>query len=292
MSLRHLLRALTLLLLPFECLGAQAPEPKGVLVIAGGGKLPEEILDAFVSASGGKDAVIGLVPTSTSEPEVFYREWKERLEKRGARFRRFDIRHRAEASLPAKLKAAEACTGFWFSGGDQNRTGDKLIGTEIHKTILRRYTEGAALGGTSAGAAIMSRIMLTGDDCHAKEKVKESWTEGRWDTAPGCYSTREGLGALRGCIVDQHFLVRTRHNRLISLIMAHPDHLGLGVDEETALVVKDGKARVIGNRHVLVLDPMAMSTDVGTFRDLRVHLLGRGQVIDLATRKVETAPVP
>ncbi len=145
--------------------------------------------------------------------------------------------------------------------------------------ILARYQAGAAVGGTSAGAAIMSRLMLTGDDRHGKEALSEF--------GPGAYKTREGMGFLPpGVIVDQHFLRRGRQNRLFSLVMEHPDHLGLGIDEATALVVKDGKATVVGDRSVMVFDPSDMALQGESFRNLRIHVLRAGAAIDLATRKV------
>ena len=125
----------------------------------------------------------------------------------------------------------------------------------------------------------MSRIMLTGDDHRGKEALSEFGS--------GAYRTREGMGFLpERVIVDQHFLRRGRENRLFSVIMEHPDHLGLGIDEATALVVKDGQARVLGERSVMVFDPSGMTMNGVSFRDLRIHVLRAGQSIDLATRKV------
>jgi len=179
------------------------------------------------------------------------------------------------------LAAAKRCTGFWFSGGDQNRVGDKIVGTPLQKLILERYAEGAGIGGTSAGAAIMSRIMLTGDDRDGKEALTE--------IGKGAYRTREGMGFLpESCIVDQHFLRRNRQNRLFSVMMEHPDHLGLGIDEATALVVKGGKATVLGEHGVMVFDPGRLKLDkVDGFQDMQIHLMRRGQSLDLATRKVQ-----
>jgi cyanophycinase len=125
----------------------------------------------------------------------------------------------------------------------------------------------------------MSKIMLTGDDRNGKDSLSEF--------GPGAYLTREGMGFLpAGVIIDQHFLRRNRQNRLFSLLMDHPDHLGLGIDEATALVVKDGRAKVLGLRSVMVFDPSGMTLNGGAFRDLRIHVLRAGQSIDLATRKV------
>jgi cyanophycinase len=260
-------------------LSLAASPPKGTLVIVGGGGMPQDILEAFFRASGGKGGVVGIVPTSTSDPDGALKEWKEDLEKAGLAFVPLDVRTREDASDPAMLDRARRCTGFWFSGGDQNRVGDKIVGTPFQKVVQDRYQAGAAIGGTSAGAAIMSKVMLTGDDRHGKEALSEF--------GPGAYGTREGMGFLPDrVVVDQHFLRRSRENRLFSVIMDHPDHLGLGIDEATALVVKDGRATVAGERSVMVFDPSGMALAGASFRDLRIHVLRRGQSIDLATRKV------
>ena len=257
-----------------------APPPKGTLVIVGGGGMPQEILDAFLAASGGKGGRVGIVPTSTSDPDGALKEWKEDLEKAGLQMVPLDVRWREDSSSAAMLEAARPCTGFWFSGGDQGRVGDKIVGTPLHRLILERYAAGAGVGGTSAGAAIMSRIMLTGDDRNGKESLVE--------LGKGAYLTREGMGFLPHlCIVDQHFLRRNRQNRLFSVMMDRPDHLGLGIDEATALVVKNGKGRVLGEHGVMVFDPSAMKLEgVDGFRNMRIHLLRRGQGLDLATRKL------
>jgi len=253
--------------------------PKGTLVIVGGGGMPQVIMDAFLQASGGKGGVVGIIPTSTSDPEGALKEWKEDLEKAGLVFVPLDVRAREDASRPEILTEARRCTGFWFSGGDQSRVGDRIVGTPLQKVVLERYAAGACVGGTSAGAAIMSRVMLTGDDRHGKEALSEF--------GPGAYRTSEGMGFLpERVVVDQHFLRRGRENRLFSVLMEHPDYLGLGIDEATALVVKDGKARVLGERSVMVFDPSGMTMNGVSFRDLRIHVLRAGQSIDLATRKV------
>jgi len=257
---------------------ARLDAPKGTLVIVGGGGFPDDVREAFLQACGGPGAVIGIIPSASSEPAARLAEWKADLAKAHITLVPLDIRRRAQSDDPALLKAASRCTGFWFSGGDQSRIGDWIVGTRLHDVLRQRYAEGAAVGGTSAGAAIMSQTMLTGEDRQGKETLA--------DLAPGAYRTRPGMGFLPShCVVDQHFLRRNRQNRLFSILLDHPGALGLGIDEATALVVKDGQARVLGERAVMVFDGQGMASQVpGTFRDLRLHLLRKGQGIDLATR--------
>lgn len=259
-------RSLLLLLLTLP-LSAQT----GTLVIAGGGKLPDRVFQRFVEASGGRNARIAILPTASGDPRESASAMVDRIKALGGQPVVLDPRTRPQAE--AMALETVGCTGFWFTGGDQKRIQGIVAGTSLHRAIAEAYLKGAAVGGTSAGAAVMSRIMLEG-----QADVSE--------TAPGSYKTLDGLGLLPGCIVDQHFIRRSRHNRLLSLLMEHPDHLGIGIDEETAVVVHASTFRVLGHRRVLVLDPGAMKTETGTFRDLRLHLLGEGQGLDLRTRQV------
>jgi cyanophycinase len=255
-------------------------QPKGTLVIVGGGDEPQDVLEAFFKAAGGKGGVVGVVTTATSDPEGNLKEWQGYLDTAGMTMVPLNVNRREDSTLPAMLEAARGCTGFWFTGGDQNRVGDKIVGTPLQKLILERYMAGAGIGGTSAGAAIMSHIMLTGDDRNGKESLVEF--------GKGAYKTREGMGFLPDfCIVDQHFLRRNRQNRLFSVMMDHPEHLGLGIDEATALVVKNGKATVVGQRAVMVFDPRGMKLDAAEgFWNMKIHLLRKGQSLDLITRKL------
>ena len=272
-----------LLLLLLACLSlpalSEGPGPKGTLVIVGGGGTTPEISEAFLLGAGGKGGVVGIIPTSTSEPEAALKGWKADLDKAGMVMVPLDVRKREDSSRPEMLEAAKKCTGFWFSGGNQTLVSEKIVGTPLQKLIQDKYREGAVVGGTSAGAAIMSRIMIEGEDRFGKLNLSEF--------GPGSYRTREGMAFLPDhVIVDQHFLRRGRQNRLFSMAMEHPGHLGIGIDESTALVVKDGRATVVGDRAVMVFDPQGMTLKGGSFRNLTIHLLRAGEGIDLATRRL------
>ncbi len=271
------------IVLALACLGLQAqapdPAPRGTLVIMGGGDETPDIVAAFALAAGGKGGVVGIIPTPHAEPERSFKVWKAVFDQAGLTCVALDVRKREDSSSPELLAAAKRCTAFWFTGGDQVRVGEKIVGTPLHQLIRDKYREGAGVGGSSAGAAIMSRIMLEGEDRFGKLSLAEM--------GPGAYRTRPGMGFLpEGVIIDQHFLRRGRQNRLFSLMMEHPGHLGLGVDENTALVVKDGKARVVGARSVMAFDSSRMKLKGAGFRDLAIHLLVPGQGIDLATREL------
>lgn len=276
--MKNLRIALVLACLGFAAL-AESPGPKGTLVIMGGGDETADIINAFATAAGGRGGIVGIIPTANANPERSFKAWKTEFDKAGLVSVSLDVRRREDASLPELLEAAKQCTGFWFSGGDQNRVREKIVGTPMQQLVLEKYRAGAAVGGTSAGAAIMSRIMIEGEDRFGKLSLAEF--------GPGAYRTGEGMGFLPDhVIVDQHFLRRGRQNRLFSMAMEHPRHLGIGIDESTALVVKDGRATVVGDRAVMVFDPQGMSLKGGSFRNLTIHLLRAGEGIDLATRKL------
>ena len=253
--------------------------PKGTLVIVGGHGMTPDILEAFLQGAGGRGGAIGIIPTATEDPEGELKDWQPELAKAGIELVPLDVRRREQSSDPAMLAAAGRCTGFWFSGGDQARVGDKIVGTPLQQVIAGKYEAGAVVGGTSAGAAIMSKVMITGDDRNGAEALTEM--------GAGGYRTREGMGFLPPLvIIDQHFIKRNRQNRLLSMAMTFPDHLGLGVDETTALIVKDGIATVRGASGVMVFDPSGMKLSDGGFTGLVVHFLRKGGSIDLATWKV------
>ncbi len=192
---------------------------------------------------------------------------------------------RSEAETGAAAGLLDSATGIWFTGGDQARLTAVLGGTAALRALQARYRAGAVVGGTSAGAAIMSDTMITGDQTPPGD------TTGYYgDEYPAISRHRvqikPGLGFLPGAIVDQHFIKRERHNRLMSAVLEHPRLIGVGIDESTALEVgPDGRWRVLGESAVVVYDarkahitPAALPILGAT--DLRVHVLPPGSTFD------------
>jgi cyanophycinase len=182
------------------------------------------------------------------------------------------------ADRAAAVAAVNAATLIWFPGGDQVRLADALRGTGLPELIRRRYAEGATVGGTSAGAAVMSAAMITGD------ADLESITAGRTRIA-------EGFGLLPGVIIDQHFQKRQRMNRLISAVLDRPSLIGVGIDEKTAIVVTGGRRfEVLGDSSVVVID--ARRAKVGPAHEgalasgsgLKMHVLVAGMTFDLRSK--------
>lgn len=180
-------------------------------------------------------------------------------------------------------------TGFQAAFRITPGVTDILLDTPLHKKLLEIYERGAVIGGTSAGAAIMSEIMITGDE---KREVKEG-REFETIQAGNIVTTR-GLGLWKAAIVDQHFATRKRHNRLIALVLEHPELPGIGIDESTAVIVARGtRFEVIGWNNVIVFDARGARIarrDPGAIggTGLRMHVLLPGDNFDLAASPDKT----
>src|SRR4051794_16826059 len=209
---------------------------RGSLVICGGGGLPDPVRKRFVELAGGPKARIVVSPTASEDadakgPELA--EFTEPWAKRGAAsVVLLHTRARAKADEPAFSKPLDEATGVWFSGGDQSRVTDAYLGTAVEKALRKVLDRGGVIGGTSAGAAITSRVMITG----GQEKA----------------TVGTGFGFLPGAVVDQHALRRNRVNRLLGVLADHPGLAGIAIDEATALVVRQDRWQVIGKSYVVV----------------------------------------
>ena len=215
-----------------------APEAlrnNGKLVICGGGEAADDIYDEFIRLAGGKKARIVLISSA------FPYESKQAIEERFlgwkqyklASFNILDADNREEANDDDFLRPLEKATGVWFSGGDQNRLSDRYNGTKTELAMRRVVERGGVVGGTSAGAAFQSQVM-----------IKNGRTN---DTV-----ITDGLGLVQRAVIDQHFTQRGRHTRLLDVLDKRPELIGIGVDECTALIVQGNNLRVIGEGKVTV----------------------------------------
>lgn len=261
--------------------------PQGHLLIVGGGETPVSVQQRFVALAGAENARIAVFPMASSKSDEEALEVARDFSRLGAFAQVVDIRP-GEANSAAVVQMLEGFTGFWFSGGDQSRLSALLVGTRALQTIESRYVAGAVVGGTSAGASVMSRLMLTGK----WRAPRNSDEEEQVNIARGMKELAPGFGLFRGAIVDQHFMHRARYNRLISAVLDHPQLIGVGIDEETALLVRpDGMWEVLGNYYVKLFDarraqivdddgPMAKAADI------RMHVLPEGGLFDPQRRRV------
>jgi len=284
-------RSLAVIALCLGLFGAHAPvawtpeaaAPRGYLLIVGGGDTPPEVQSRFLALAGGdgraRVAVFPMASTSGDEEAV---EVAAELQAMGAEATIFYL-SREDAESPDIAARFEEIDGFWFCGGDQLRLAEILRATPALATIQRRYFAGGVVGGTSAGAAVMSNAMLTGNRYSEPD-------EGDEDAIPriarGVFEIAEGLGFLPGAIVDQHFLRRARHHRLLSAVLERPGLLGVGIDEGAAILVRpDRRWEVLGDSYVKVFDArraQITSSDepfLGS-SDITLHLLPSRSIYD------------
>ena len=277
--------AVALLALPV-CAG---PGPKGYLFILGGGDWPDGMAKRFVDLAGGfNTGRIIILPMASSVPEESAAEETSDFKKFGAKAVETLILTREQALKPESANLLDGAGGVFFSGGDQSRLTAVLLDTPVHKKLLELYEQGCVIGGTSAGAAVMSEVMITGDEVRKVEAGHEFET-----LQAGNIVTTRGFGFVRRAVIDQHFVTRKRHNRLISLLAEHPDLAGVAVDESTAILVSpDETFEVIGAKQVIVFDPAGAkfvilpNQNIG-FTNMVMHALTDGDRFDLKTREVK-----
>ena len=220
----------------------------GSLFIIGGGSRPEALVRRMIEESGvDREGYVVILPMSSGEPdsaiiwssEQFYQQGIDRIA--GFNF------------LPgvpppqAWVDSLRNARLIYISGGDQNRFMEIVRGSQIYQAIHHAWQNGAMIAGTSAGAAVMSQKMITGNerrypDYHTTFRTIESEN----------IDMAEGLGLITTAIIDQHFIWRSRHNRLLSAVIEHPNLAGIGIDESTAILVRGNTAEVVGQSQVMV----------------------------------------
>ena len=260
---------------------AAGPSTSGTLFIVGGGTQPIPLVQEFVRRAGGDTARIVVFAMASTVGEKSGEETAARFRTMGAQARNVWVT-REQADTDSVARLLDGATAVWFGGGDQNRLTAVLRGTVTERAIRARFDRGAVIGGTSAGAAVLSTPMITGDELGQRRDRTEAWTR----VSRGSVAVDSGFGYLTTAIVDQHFLRRKRHNRLLSLVLANPPHLGVGIDEGTALIVEpSGLWRVEGASSVLIVDAReaqrtADSTAVLGASGAKMHLLPAGSTYD------------
>ncbi len=269
--------------------GNKAESPKGYILAIGGGDRPEKIMKRFVDLAvrNGKKKIV-VFTMASGVPEETGPELIEEMKTAGATdVVRYHL-SREEAMKSGTAAILDGAGGVFFSGGDQVKFMAVVLDSPVHRKLEALYREGAVLGGTSAGTAVMSEVMITGDE---KRKVEpgDEWTT----MEPGNVVTARGLGLIRNAVVDQHFLKRRRIHRLISVVLEHPELIGVGMDEPTALLVRpDGKFEMLGDTQITIIDARraaiktTSTNKFGAF-GLELHVLVDGDVYDPVTGKLE-----
>ncbi|HYC02605.1 MAG TPA: cyanophycinase [Azospirillaceae bacterium] len=264
-------------------------DAKGVLVIIGGHEDRKDervILREFAKQLKGDKKVI-LSTVASHEPEGYFDEYRRAFDDLGVRdLTELYIEERDEAKDEDTLRDLEKADGVFFSGGDQLRIHQQIGKTPVEKLVREIFMRGGVVAGTSAGAAAMGDLMLVEGASRESHRI-------------GDISFKPGLGLLHGVLVDQHFAQRGRIGRLLGAVAQHPELLGLGIDEDTAIVVKGDSFRVVGSGAVYVVDGLGVTeSNVKNGRtdqtlsmfDVRLHVLGHGESFDLSTRRPSSVP--
>lgn len=269
--------------------GAPA-QTRGSLLIVGGGPIPEPVLERFVTLAGGSGRARILILPMASEYADSGVELAAAFQKLGAEAERI-VLSRQEADTEEAVRRFDRVSGIWFGGGDQAKLTAALSNTKVEAAIHARYEKGAVVGGTSAGAAVMSTPMLTGDERRpgGDRPPAQDSSDAYMTIARENVVTVEGFGLLPGAIVDQHFLRRRRNNRLLSVVLEHPELVGVGIDESTALEVgADGLWHVLGASVAVVYDARQArvtppsQTQLGA-SGIRMSVLPAGSTYELST---------
>ena len=222
-------------------------------MIVGGGETTPDMHKRILEMAGGRKAKVLVIPQASSvQQRPGYSSaadmWKEAGVGEVAILDLSDHKRAISEVVNADL--------VWISGGSQRRLMDSLKGTGVPEAIRRHYREGGVIGGSSAGAAVMSKFMITGDEVIA------------------------GLGLWPEAMVDQHFLARRRFNRLLRAVLDRPSLIGVGIDERTAVFLHGKSFEVLGESSVLVVDARKAKTEDVATTDVVLHVLRSGMKFD------------
>jgi cyanophycinase len=261
-------------------------QTKGKLVIVGGAQTTE-IVKKYVELAGGSNAKIIVIPNAGSNPVKWSKVQVQEFKELGAKAD-YLMFTRETADDEANLEKMDWANAVFFLGGDQSDLTRDMLGTKLLKKVFDIYNNGGVVGGSSAGAAVMSEVMITGNELVNKDSTASFIT-----IEKNNIETKHGFGFLKTVIIDQHFLKRKRHNRTIAAVIEHPNLLGVAIDESTSIIVyPDDTFEVYGSYQVLVYDPTNGKNiredkkgNLG-ISDMKLHVLISGDKFDLKTKEV------
>lgn len=241
-----------------------------------------EILKKFVELAGNERAEILIMTIATDEVSETIKDYRKVFRRLGVRHvKAFDISSREDTSSSRGLSLIGSTTGIFFTGGNQLDIPALLGGTEMLESIQERYCAGCVIAGTSAGAAMMSTSMLISG------KPEESPRFGNVEIGPG-------LDFVKGTIIDTHFSQRGRCGRLMTAVAHYPQDIGIGIDEDTAILVNGSEFRVLGSGSVIIVDggPMTHTNlnelkhgELLELHDLSLHVLPSGARFDIRKQR-------
>jgi cyanophycinase len=263
--------------------GVDASSGQGTLIIIGGGEDRERqrvVLKEVARAVGHGPLVVATV--ASHDPEGYFEIYQKAFaDTEVGELKELYVQERAEALDGKKLAAFDGATGVFFTGGDQLRISSQIGDTPIEQRVREIYEGGGVIAGTSAGASVMSDTMLVGGSSQESHRI-------------GDLHMGPGLGLLRDVIIDQHFAERGRIGRLLGAVAQNARVLGIGIDEDTAIVVRGSEFRVIGSGAVYVVDAAGVThSNIAEARrdralsifDVRMHVLSAGDRFSLPDRR-------
>jgi len=279
-------------------------EVKGTLIPIGGNEdkgtesgesfhlefIQESILSRVVSESGGNEAQIVVIPTASSIPKEVSNSYLKAFDKLGCRkVHIMDIRDRKESENPKNLEWIGNAQCVMFSGGNQSKITAKIGNTRLHEVLIERYRKDSlVIAGTSAGAMCMSSEMIAGGSS------TESFIK-------GAVKMDAGMGFISNLIIDSHFIRRGRFGRLAEAVAKYPEMMGIGLAEDTGLVIKNSSTfEIIGSGMVIMFDPRKLKhnnekiLEKGTpmsLINLKTHVLANGDRFNMKKGKVKVLPL-
>ena len=248
------------------------------------------ILSRVVRESGGVDAVIIVIPTASSIPVEVSKNYLEAFNKLDCHdVHIMDIRSREDSEKPEFLSLMKKANCVMFSGGDQSKIVKYIGGTALDEIIKHKYEhEEFVIAGTSAGAMCMSEEMITGGG------VQEAFTK-------GAVTMGRGMGFIPNFIIDSHFIRRGRFGRLAEAVARFPLKIGIGLAEDTGIVIKNcNNCEVIGSGMVILFDPRKLihnnqaSVEEGqpmSITNLKTHILANGDKLDIKEKRIHISPI-
>ncbi|QRM89056.1 cyanophycinase [Lacinutrix sp. WUR7] len=252
--------------------------------------ISEGILFHVVEEAGGIDSNIVVIPTASSIPVEVGENYMEAFTTLGCKnVTILDIRSKEDSEKQAAIDLIKGADCVMFSGGDQSKISDKIGGTTIHTILVDRYKneEGFVIAGTSAGAMMMSQEMIAGGS------ASEAFIK-------GAVTMYKGLALIPELIIDTHFIKRGRFGRISEAVAQFPKLVGLGLAEDTGLIIKNGSLEVIGSGMVIIFDGRKLKHNnhkvlkEGTpmsLTNLRTHILSNGDRFNIKNKEVEVLPI-
>ncbi|SFB20683.1 cyanophycinase [Bacillus sp. cl95] len=260
---------------------------KGELLIIGGNEDKYDhvtILEKFVTLAKIKGGKVGILTTATSYPKEVSEDYMKVFHDLGLEnMVVLDVDSKEKSECPDILKLGEKLGALFITGGDQSRLADYIGGTKLHQLLLDKWEKGMLIAGTSAGASIMGKHMIVSSVTKDEDEILQVEID-------------KGFGLLPNLLIDQHFSQRARFDRLLGAIADQPDLMGIGIDENTAILVKEDRFEVLGEHQVLIIDGkesdfVKVSTtedgsDELTLTNFKLHTLTSGFGFDLTERKL------